>query len=158
MGVPQLTYSLSHYVANLTTCQPELETFDAMPTTKLRFSCTSPYNVLNVSYTPDSSLIYYEVRVTKAGQDYGIGKGTRLYYSGPNIANNSNNSFTLTITKSVPEFSTDGDCLLGFYAKSSDSEGLWDVTYLLISSDDYILAPNDYDGIEVLTDEPIPQA
>lgn len=158
MTVPQLTYSVSHYKINMTTAQPELETFEGVPTSKLRFSFNNPYNQLNVTYTPNMSLSYYEVRVTNIGSEYGIGKGSRLYYAGPNISNGSNNSFTLTFTNATPEFQTDGDKLLGFYAKSSDSEGLWDVTYLLISSDDYIIAPNDYDGFEVLTDEPIPQA
>jgi len=158
MAVPELTYTISHYKVNMSTAQPELETFDGMPTDKLRFSFVNPYNQLNVTYVPNTSLQYYEVRVTNVGAEYGIGKGSRLYYAGPNIANGSNNQFTLTFTNATTEFQTDGDKLLGFYAKSSDTDGYWDVTYLLISSDDYILAPNDYDGIEVLTDEPIPQA
>jgi len=156
MSVPQLTYNISHYVQNSTTGAAQVESFSGMPTDKLKFSHVNPYNLLTVKYTSEIPLAYYEVRATAIGEAYGIGKGDRLYVSGPNIPSMVEQNYTITFTSE--NLTGDGDHLLGFYAKNETSDGLWDVRYLLISSDDYIVATNNYDGIEVLTDEAIPSA
>lgn len=155
MGAPQLTYTLSHYVQNQTTGVPTQESFSGMPDVILKFSFKEPYNLLNVTFTPNMSLSYYEVRATKVEDAYGIGVGTRLYYIDSNISSQSNNEFTITF--SSKDFNQDGAYRLGFYAKNDTSDGMWDVTYLLISSDSYIIAPSDFDGIEVFADDESPE-
>ena len=45
-----------------------------------KVSFKAPYNAINITFTPtNSSLSYYEVRITAANADYDIGVGQRAY-------------------------------------------------------------------------------
>jgi len=159
MSAPELTYSYFSYGVMSASGTPTVIELDSLPTSPISVSFQQGFNQIVLKYTPDMQLTYYEVRITKVDEDYGIGVGTKWYSDGPNIAGSNLQSVTLNVNSTYFPTPTgaeapDGNYRIGLYAKGVN--GIWDITYLYISSEDYIMAPNDHTGIEVLTDEPVP--
>ena len=126
-----------------------------------RVSFSPPYNKVEITFSLlESSLSYYEVRVTRETDPYGIGVGTLAQRpSGEKLSLSNlalNHSHTISIAV-CPEVFNQGDGVyrVSLYAKSA-LDGTWDVTYLLFTISDGYLYTSDGLVIGVGTDQPIP--
>jgi hypothetical protein len=124
-------------------------------TARARVSFSSPYNKIDITFKPtNTSLSYYEARVTEDGEPYGIGVGNRAY-TATSIPLNASHTFSLNIT---PDVFDKGDSVyrISLYAKSA-LDGSWDTVHLFITFDNarFILA-NDNGPLGVLTTQDIP--
>lgn len=129
--------------------------------TNCRASYNSPFNRIDVTVTPkNSSIDYYEVRVTRYDEPYDIGVGGRVAYWNTNIAGNTSHSFSINInseTFPLTESEYKKQLItfrLGFYARGVD--GKWDVVYILLTIDGEQLSLTDGNILGVLTDRDIP--
>lgn len=116
--------------------------------TTIAASYKDGYNSVTVEFMTDISLNYYEVRVTKFGEDYDIGIGACPYHNANGFAASTRHSFEIPITKEY--FPEQGKYRISLYARES-VENTWDVTYLFITSEGQIFEPAGFDGMEVLT-------
>ncbi len=127
-----------------------------------KVSFSPPYNKINLTFSlVESSLSYYEVRVTREADPYDIGVGTLARTpSGEAIALSNlalNKSHTITIAICPETFNSgDGDYRVSLYAKSA-LDGMWDVTYLLFTlKDSCYLQTSDGSILGVGTSQDIP--
>lgn len=101
-----------------------------------KVSFSSPYNKIDITLSPiNTSLSYYEVRVTLDGEPYDIEVGNRAYAT-TNLPQNRSHNFSIDIT---PELFDRGDGIyrISLYAKSA-TDGSWDITYLFFTLDGYL--------------------
>jgi hypothetical protein len=99
-----------------------------------RVSFSSPYNKIDITFQPtNTSLSYYEVRVTEDSESYDIGIGNRAYAT-TSIPLNTPHTFSLNVT---PDIFDKGDSVyrISLYAKSA-LDGSWDIAYLFITLND----------------------
>lgn len=122
----------------------------ALSSSTAKVSFESPYNRINIVMRPtESSLSYYEVRVTKENEAYDIGLGN-LAYMNQSVPLNADTSFSINVNSNIFN-GGDGLYRVSLYAKSS-TDGSWDVTYLLFGlNSGELFEPSDCDGFEVLT-------
>lgn len=101
-----------------------------------KVSFSSPYNKIDITFSPlNTSLTYYEVRVTLEDDPYDIEVGS-LAYANASIPQNKAHNFSINIT---PEIFNKGDGVyrISLYAKSA-TDGSWDITYLFFTLDGYL--------------------
>lgn len=104
---------------------------DILLSSLTRVSFNSPYNRIDIKFTPrNGSIEYYEVRITREADTWDIGTGTLVYWD-TNIAGNAQQSFSINVN-STNFSSGDGVYRVGLYAKSA-SDGSWDVSYLFFT-------------------------
>jgi len=118
-----------------------------------KVSFKSPFNKIYINVKPtNTSLSYFEARVTTYNADYGIGVGKLLCHE----TNISSTGKTLSFDINATNFSEgDGDYRIGIYSKNS-VDGTWDLTYIFFEVAGSQFIPSDSTGFEVLTTEPIP--
>ena len=128
---------------------------DILLSSRCRASFESPYNKIDVTIKPTkSSLSYYEVRITKADEDWDIGKG-KLAYWDANVPGDIETTFSIDINNK--NFAQgDGAYRISFYAKSS-LDGSWDVSYLYFTLDNLQFILSDGSTFSVLTDREAPE-
>ena len=109
-------------------------------------------NKITVKFTANSALSEWQVRITKAENDYGVDNGTKVCYR-TNIATGAE------IEENIPLTSTyfnegDGVYRVSLFAQRS-FDGLWDVTYIFMTVSDtdskshVQFVPSDSTGLEV---------
>lgn len=118
-----------------------------------RVSYNAPYNKIYVTFRPSVSLSYYEVRVTQANADWDIGVGALAWY-GTNITSQADTEFEININNT--NFVSDGLYRVSFYAQNS-VDSSWDVSYFMISGDNFEFRPSDHDKFGVTTAREHPQ-
>lgn len=126
---------------------PNITYITPTPGDTIHASYKEGYNIIKVRYISDISLNFYEARVTKDGEDYDVGIGGLAYQHAGSLAANTEHSFTITINKEL--FPEDGVYRISLYARES-LENTWDVTYLFITSENYVFTPINSDGMEVV--------
>ena len=120
-----------------------------------RVSFTPPYNKIDVTFSLlETSLSYYEVRVTGENDPYDIGIGNLAFTPLTNLALNKTHTCSISVT---PEIFDKGDGVyrVSFYAKSA-LDGTWDVTCLLLTVDGLCIQLADGSLLGVGTTKPIP--
>lgn len=119
-----------------------------------RASFKPPYNRIDVTIKPKQySLSYYEVRITKADEDWDIGKGTLAHWDA-NVPGDVETKFSIDINNK--NFNQgDGAYRISFYAKNS-LDGSWDISYLFFTLDNLQFILSDGSAFSVLTDEEAP--
>ncbi len=128
------------------------------------FNCTlsysAPSNHIDISFTPKTTLSYWEARVTSAADtNYGIGIGVRAAYIRENIIQGNIQTVSIPVNSTTfpkENLSLSKTFRVSLYSKR-DSDGIWDATYLLIDTDGKVVVPTDANGVEVLLDLPIPE-
>ena len=119
-----------------------------------RASFKPPFNRIDVTIKPkNTSLSYYEVRITKADEDWDIGVGKLAYWEA-NVSSNIAHQYSIDIN-SVNFAHGDGAYRISFYAKSA-TDGSWDVSYLFFTLDQTYFTLSDGSIFSVLTDEEAP--
>lgn len=119
-----------------------------------RVSFSSPYNQIDITFQPtNTSLSYYEVRVTEDGEPYDIGVGNCAYVA-TSIPLNAAHKFSISVNSTTFD---KGDCVyrISLYAKSA-LDGSWDIAYLFITLDGYSFQLSDGSLFGVVTDRDIP--
>ncbi len=119
-----------------------------------RVSFSSPFNRIDITFQPtNTSLSYYEVRVTEDGEPYDIGVGNRAYVA-TSIPLNAAHTFSLNVT---PDIFDKGDSIyrISLYAKSA-LDGSWDIAYLFIALTDGYFQLADGNLFGVVTTKDIP--
>lgn len=120
-----------------------------------RVSFNPPYNKVDITFTLlETSLSYYEARVTADADSHGIGIGNLAFTPETNLALNRTHTVSINVT---PEVFNKGPGVyrVSLYAKSA-LDGTWDVTYLLLTIDDFCLQLSDGAILGVGTAEAIP--
>ena len=119
-------------------------------------SFTSPYNQIKVKLVSQGqSLDCFEVRITKANEDWDIGKGVLALYV-TNIEANKETDLSIDINETT--FSHGNIAYrVSFYAKGA-LDGSWDVSYLLFTFDNLQFITADGDNFTVLTDRDDPNS
>ena len=121
-----------------------------------RASFKPPFNKIDVKIQPkNTSLSYYEVRITKADEEWDIGVGTLAYWEA-NVSSNTPHQYSIDIN-STNFTKGDGAYRISFYAKSA-SDGSWDVSYLFFTLDQTYFTLADGSTFEVLTTQSAPEA
>lgn len=120
-----------------------------------RASFKSPFNKIDVKIQPtNTSLSYYEVRITKADEDWDIGVGKLAYWEA-NVSSNVPHQYSIDIN-STNFAKGDGAYRISFYAKSA-LDGSWDVSYLFFTLDQTYFTLSDGSTFEVLTTRSTPE-
>lgn len=112
------------------------------------------HNYFTISFIPNVSLTYYEVRITKASDDYDIGVGTRAY-SAENLP--ANKAHTFNIALNADNFSAGATSYrISLYAKNQRDYS-WDVSYLFFTTDGLQFIVQTDEAFESLTavDKPV---
>ena len=121
-----------------------------------RASFKPPFNKIDVKIQPkNTSLSYYEVRITKADEEWDIGVGKVAYWEA-NISSNTPHQYSIDIN-STNFTKGDGAYRISFYAKSA-LDGSWDVSYLFFTLDQTYFTLADGSTFEVLTTQSAPEA
>lgn len=126
---------------------PNIKYITPTPGDTIRASYKAGHNTVEVRYISDISLNFYEARVTKEGEDFDVGVGGLAYQYAGSLAANTEHSFVIEINDKL--FPEDGVYRISLYARES-LENTWDVTYLFITSENYIFIPSDTDAMEVV--------
>ena len=120
-----------------------------------RASFKPPFNKIDVKIQPtNTSLSYYEVRITKADEDWDIGVGKLAYWEA-NVNSNVPHQYSIDIN-STNFAKGDGAYRISFYAKSA-LDGSWDVSYLFFTLDQTYFTLSDGSTFEVLTTRSTPE-
>ena len=126
-----------------------------------RASFKPPFNRIDVTIKPkNTSLSYYEVRITKADEDWDIGIGVLpkdpdgIECWCASIPQNKHYQFSIAINEEN-FIHGDGAYRISFYAKSA-TDGSWDVSYLFFTLDQTYFTLSDGSIFSVLTDEEAP--
>lgn len=120
-----------------------------------RASFKPPFNKIDVKIQPkNTSLSYYEVRITKADEEWDIGVGTLAYWEA-NVSSNVPHQYSIDIN-STNFAKGDGAYRISFYAKSA-LDGSWDVSYLFFTLDQTYFTLADGSTFEVLTTKSAPE-
>ena len=128
---------------------------DILLSSSCRASFKPPFNKIDVALRPkNSSISYYEVRITRADEDADIGVGTLASWSA-NIPANEEYQFSIDINKTNFTHG-DGAYRISFYAKSA-IDGSWDVSYLFFTLDQTYFTLSDGSIFAVLTDRDAPE-
>ena len=127
---------------------------DILLSSACRASFKSPFNKLDLTIKPkDTSISYYEVRITKADEVADIGVGTLASWSS-NLPANTEYQFSIDINSKNFAYGDDA-YRLSFYAKSA-LDGSWDVSYLFFTLDQTYFTLADDSVFAVLTDRAVP--
>lgn len=127
---------------------------DILLSSSCRASFKSPFNRLDVTIKPkNTSISYYEVRVTKADEVADIGVGTLASWSA-NIPASAEYQFSIDINDKNFAYG-DGAYRISFYAKSA-LDGSWDVSYLFFTLDQAYFTLSDGSIFAVLTTQDVP--
>ena len=119
-----------------------------------RASFKPPFNRLDIKMRPkNTSISYYEVRITKADEVADIGSG-KLAFWAANIPANADYQFSIDINSTNFAYG-DGTYRLSFYAKSA-LDGSWDVSYLYFTFDNIQFRLSDGAEFAVLTTRDVP--
>lgn len=112
-------------------------------------SFSSPYNLIEIRLSSlNYSISYYEIRVTKDGDEYDIGVGNRIYWTS-NLE--TDKIYYIPLSVNEENFNQgDGVYRISLYARNA-LDGSWDVTYIFctIANDMFTLA--DGSSFDVLT-------
>jgi hypothetical protein len=126
-----------------------------------RVSFSPPYNKVDINFSLlESSLSYYEVRVTGEDDPYGVGEG--ILALNPNeeplalfsLALNKSHAISISVCPKVFN-KGDGVYRVGLYAKSA-VDGIWDITYFLFTLSDGYVYTSDGELIGVCTTQESP--
>ena len=129
--------------------QPNITYITPTPGESIRASYKEGHNNITVKYISDISLNFYQVRITKDGEKFGLDTGVLAYQYAGSLAANVEHSFNIEINDEL--FPEDGIYRIGLYAREA-LENTWDVTYLLfITSEGEIFIPSNADGFEVIS-------
>ena len=127
---------------------------DILLSSSCRASFKPPYNKIDVIIKPKKySLSYYEVRITKADEEWDIGKGQLAHWDA-NVPGDVETPFSIDINN-INFIHGDGAYRISFYAKSA-IDGSWDVSYLFFTLDQMNFTLSDGSIFAVLTDRDAP--
>ena len=132
----------------------KIATIDIALSSTTKVSFKSPYNKIDIKFTPtNGSIEYYEVRINQETDTWDIGSGVLAYWS-TNIAGNVQHSFSIDVNSTNFAYGNT-TYRVGMYARSA-SDGSWDVSYLFFTVGNGQFTLSDGSRFAVLTTRDTP--
>lgn len=126
---------------------PTLSILQATPAAGSTVSFNNGHNKVTIIFTSDVSLDYAELRVTKAGDEAGLGIGNLAHFTSGNIAADQQQTWSFNVTSDLFD-KGDGTYILSLYARNA-LNGYWSDLQLFMTIEGYDFIPAGSDSMRV---------